>query len=280
MSGTALFLVLLAALLHSIWNILVKSPNDKLAAMAALCFFIFLISALVAFFLPLPETEIWGFILASTLIHSIYKFFLVKAYQKGDFSLCYPIARGLAPLIFLVIAVIINLDKLNFINLLGFLLIIFAVLLIQDSWRKTFIQNNWNLIILTFFVSLCIACYSIIDAQAANLAKNIHSYIVWVFLLDNLLFFSFSLYHRRKFFCFIKQWWQKALLGSFCYISAYWLVVYCFSISNSILVAALRETSIVFGIILATIFLKEKVSLRRIFFSSIIILGVILIKLN
>ena len=98
-----ILIILLSAFFHASWNSIVKFPNDTLSSMGLLCCFCFLISLSFVGFFPLPEKSLWLFILASVAVHFVYKYCLVRAYNLGDFGLVYPVARGIAPLFFLLI---------------------------------------------------------------------------------------------------------------------------------------------------------------------------------
>ncbi|RMH46178.1 MAG: peptide ABC transporter permease, partial [Alphaproteobacteria bacterium] len=112
MSVAVLLAVLGAALLHASWNAAIKLQGSKVGGMLAMTFGQGLIGLLVALGRPLPSVEAWGWILGSALVHTSYQIFLAWAYEKGDLSRVYPIARGSAPLMVLVVGSVLLPDRL------------------------------------------------------------------------------------------------------------------------------------------------------------------------
>ena len=102
MTTIALIFILMAALLHATWNYLAKKSRDKLAFL-----WLFVLTATVIYFVPFVywlrshhiPTDGWIYIFATGLIHAFYFWFLGAAYERGDLSTVYPIARGTAPVL-------------------------------------------------------------------------------------------------------------------------------------------------------------------------------------
>lgn len=115
--------VLLAALLHATWNAVIKQGDDKMKIMFVMSGAQGLLGLAIALFLPLPRLEVWGWLVVSTIFHSAYKTFLTLAYERGDLSRVYPIARGTAPMIVAVIGVVVLSDAVSGLEYLGILLV-------------------------------------------------------------------------------------------------------------------------------------------------------------
>ena len=130
MSIFVFILVMVAALLHAAWNALVKNGEDKQAGMLLLTLgHAFFGLCLIPFF-SIPTGQVWLWLLASGVIHSFYQLFLGFAYERGDLSRVYPIARGGAPVIVLVASLFFGIDSLGLFDLIGILVVGLGILLL------------------------------------------------------------------------------------------------------------------------------------------------------
>lgn len=273
--------VLFGALLHATWNVLIKKSSDTIVAMGQICFFASILAFVALFFFPFPEKAVWGYLISSIIVHWCYKFCLLQIYRTGEVGVVYPIFRGLAPIFFIIFSILIlgaeSFYELSWKDFFAILLILCSVLFINSNiaiWKQ---KKVWKPFKIAILVACCIALYSSLDAKAALLTSP-HSYISWLFFLDNLGFLIFCFWKKRNLFSHIN--FIQGLGGGSCYFFSYWIVVYAWSVSNAIIIASLREVSVVFAVILASIFLKEKWSLRKIFFAGTIFVGIFLLKNN
>ena len=276
-----ILVILLSAFFHASWNSIVKFPKDTLSSMGLLCFFCFLISLSVVGFFPLPEKSLWIFILASVVVHFIYKCCLVKAYQLGDFGLVYPVARGIAPLFFLLISLLFLSIELDSKDFLAILFISLPIIFMRGKIINFFKKDSLILLLFVFLVGFCIAIYSIIDSTAVTKNPHFVSYIIWVYLLDNGLFFLFCCsLRKKKIFTIIKKKWHQGFLGASLYMSAYGIVVFAFSIvEKPVLIASLRETSILFGVLFSVWLHKESLGVRRFCLAFLMLIGIVFLKI-
>ena len=276
-----IFVILLSAFFHASWNSIVKFPKDTLSSMGLLCCFCFFISLSLVGFFPLPEKSLWPFILASVVVHFVYKCCLVKAYQLGDFGLVYPVARGIAPLFFLIISLLIFALKLDSKDYLAILFICLPIIFIRGKIVNFLKKDSLIPLLVAFLVGLCIAIYSIIDSTAVSKSSYFISYIIWVYLLDNGFFFLFCYSrNKKKLFTTIQKKWHQGFLGACLYMSAYGIVIFAFSIvEKPVLIASLRETSILFGVLFSVWLHKENLGMKRFYLACVILLGIILLKL-
>ena len=107
MENHVFFLVLLATFMHAVWNAMVKNHSDKVVAVAAIAFGHIPLAIIAIIFLPVPSKECIPFIIASAIIHQGYSWYLLSAYQIGDLTKVYPIARGFGPLVATIISILI-----------------------------------------------------------------------------------------------------------------------------------------------------------------------------
>lgn len=270
-------LVLFGALLHATWNALVKAGSEKSldAAMIALG------SAVVAIpflpLLPLPKPEAWPYILVSALFQFAYFQLVAASYRAGDIGLVYPLMRGAAPLMVAATSGALIGERLTFGTMLGVLTISAGVLTLAFESRK----GGKHAIVLALLNACVIASYTYVDAIGARVSGNAISYTLWMVLLPPLLLFTWAFARRgikpvvRHVY---KNWW-RGLIGGTGSIGAYGLALWAMTKAPVATVAALRETSILFAVVISVVFLKERVSVWRIAAACVIALGALLLKL-
>lgn len=277
--STGLILAILAsAFLHALWNSIVKSGGDKLfevsmkALGAAVCALLFLP------FLPAPAPESWPYISASMAIHLVYYLFVAHAYKGADMSYAYTIMRGAAPLLTALVSVFIMGSALNLGGWAGVLLLSAAIFtLTADSARHgCFRMAPTCTALANAFV---IMGYTIVDGSGVRLAGNPASYACWVFFMNGFPIVIVALLKgRREYPRYIKIRWKFGLFGGFCSFLAYGLSMVAMAYAPVSLVAALRESSVIFGMILAVYTLKEKFYPARAFSVLLVVAGAVAIK--
>ena len=277
MSLDVIALVLFGALLHATWNALVKAGSEKSldAAMIALG------AAVVALpflpFMPLPHPDAWPFVLLSALFQFAYFQLVAAAYRAGDIGLVYPLMRGVAPLLVAAASGAILGETLTTGALAGVLTISTGVLTLAFEARK----GGKRAILLALANAVVIASYTFVDGIGARLALNPVSYTLWMALLPPVLLFAWAFYKRGVapvLFHVRHQWW-RGLIGGGGSLGAYGLALWAMTKAPVATVAALRETSILFAIVISIVFLKERVSAFRIAAACLIALGALMLKL-
>ena len=278
--STAVFVsVIFAALLHAIWNGMVKDYDDKVISVSAIVFGHVPIAILVILFLPLPTLESVPYIILSAFIHQGYQYYLISAYRVGDLTRVYPIARGSGPLVATLISIIFLGVLISKIQILSIFLICFGIIIL-GLFSKSSLKNN-KAIIYSLATGFFIGLYSLVDGYGARISLSPLSFIGWSFTL-NAIIFTFVLkamnytdvYSRiakeTKFIFWIG--------GSISYI-VYGIIVWAFTQAPIPLVGALRETGIIFAILIGSLFLKEKLTLLKIGSIFLIFIGVLSLKL-
>ncbi|MDQ0319878.1 drug/metabolite transporter (DMT)-like permease [Pararhizobium capsulatum DSM 1112] len=277
MAPDVIALVLLGALLHATWNALVKAGSEKSldAAMIALG------AAVVALpflpFMAFPDREAWPFLLVSALFQFTYFQLVAAAYRAGDIGLVYPLMRGVAPLIVASTSGFILKEQLSTGALAGILTISTGVLTLAFEARK----GGKHAILLALANAVVIASYTYVDGIGARLAGNPISYTLWMALLPPVLLFAWAFYKRGVapvIFHVRHQWW-RGLIGGGGSLAAYGLALWAMTKAPVATIAALRETSILFAVVISIVFLKERVSPFRIAAAGLIALGALLLKL-
>ncbi len=273
-------LILISALMHAGWNALVKINEDRLITMSILAGSTAIISLALIPFFPPPDPAAWPFIALTTFIHLGYMGFLILAYEHGDFGQVYPIARGTAPLLTTLAAFLLLGEKLSSSQIGAIALLTIGILSL--SFRGG--DNPTRHLKATLFAlgtAFFIAGYTITDSMGARLSGNVHGFTAWLFLAHGLPLFVLTAYLRRgQLVSGIRKHWKVGFLSGSLSFGAYWIVLWAITLGAIAPVAALRETSVVFGALIATFVLREGLGPIRILASILVASGVILLTIS
>ena len=278
MSSTVFFLVVSAALLHAAWNVMVKNFEDKVISVSAIVFGHVPVAILVMLFLPLPTAESIPYIILSAVIHQGYQYYLISAYKIGDLTKVYPIARGTGPIVATLISIAFLGLVISKFQLLSILLICFGIISF-GLFNKNLSKNN-KTIIYSLSTGFFIGLYSLADGYGARISLSPLSFLGCSFILNAMLF-PFILKFMNYSNVFSRVMKEAKLIfwvgGTISYI-VYGIIVWCFTKAPIPLVGALRETSIIFALLIGTFFLKEKFTPIKMIAVLTIFFGVILLK--
>lgn len=258
MENTASILILVSGFAHAVVNAILKAGNDKMSRRALIDGFSALILAPAAFLVPLPA-QAWSWLIASAVVHGLYLFALIKSFEQADMSVAYPIARGLAPMLAAAGAVAIFREPITVAVVIGIIAIAAGVMVIGASHKMQRSALLWAAL-----TGTCIAAYTVIDAQGVRAAPTALSYIVWTFLLlGGGLGSFFAIWRGRDFLITAAGQWRPGLIAGALSIVTYGFALYAFRLGATPRLAALRETSILFGTAIAVVFLKERLTKLR-----------------
>jgi drug/metabolite transporter (DMT)-like permease len=253
--------VLIAALCHASWNAIIRLRGDKLISMALLVTACGLLALPGLFFFPILPRAAWPFVIASAVVHLGYNTFLALAYHHGELSKVYPLVRGSAPLTTLIVSLLFLNEAIDTMSAVGIVIVGVGImaLALDRGWRVLIASPH--AILYAAATSLCITAYTLSDGLGARLADNAHQYVVWLFVLDMFpTVVAVLLIRRRAFFAAIGENWVAGLLGGALSLAAYWIVIWAFTVAPIPIVAALRETSILFALLIGMIWLGERVT--------------------
>ncbi len=273
-------IVLLAALLHATWNAFIKADSNRLLFMAvmmagggfgALC---------TTLFLPIPNSESWPYIALSILLHQGYVIFLLLAYRYGDLSHVYPLARGSAPLIVAVFAVVLVSETLTPQALIAVIMMAVGIMSLSLTRGAQKLRDPWA-VFFALGTGLFIAGYTLTDGIGVRLAGNAHSYSAWMIGLEWIPIAVYRLARLEKSdLPQINRIWRPAIVMGLMSTAAYWAVIWAMSVAPIALVAALRETSIIFAVLFGVLFLNERLSLTRLAATASTLAGAVLLKVG
>jgi len=273
--------VLLAALLHAVWNALIKGGSDRLAAMGWVSIGSGVAGMALLPFLPVPAWPAWPYIVASVFIHIAYRLFLVRAYAEGDMAQVYPLARGSGPLIVTIVGVGVLGEAMPAIELAGVLVLILGILALAFRGGARALDRVFSPAALyALATGVFIAGYTLVDGLGARLALNATSYAAWMFALDWWLLAAIVVRRRGRAWLRPSRTAAINLAGGLLSFAAYWIVIWAMARAPIPAVAALRETSILFGMLLGLLFLGERLTLVRAISGLAILMGVVLMRLG
>lgn len=278
LTGTVTLAVLMGALLHAAWNALVKSSTDKALDTAL----IHLIGSLVAIpgvvLLGWPPAEAWPYILTSMLIHIGYYVALAGAYQHGDLGLTYPLMRGTAPMLVALASILGLGEVLSPMAWAGVLGVSAGVLMLGLSRHAL---DSPRAVAFALANACIIATYTIVDAYGVRASGHALQYVFAIFVLDGWPYGLAVLARRgRSAWPYAVQRWPLALCGALGSLGAYGVTLWAMTRAPVAMVAALRETSVLFAAFLGTWVLKERFTLRRAIGTLVIVVGVMALRLG
>lgn len=267
---------MLAAVMHAGWNMFVKKDEDQflsLTVMAATSGGICL--ALLPFF-PDIDSAAWKWLAISAPLHAGYRICLSKGYQYGDLSQVYPIARGATPLMVTAISVLLLGTVLEPWKYVGIFVIGVSImgLTLSRGFPK---KNEGRAIAFALGTAAFIAIFTLLDSQGARVSGQAFTYVLWLFFLEGMLMLLIAATaDLRRLKSYVGRNGRTCLVNGFVMSAAHGLVILALARSQPALVSALRETSVVFGVLFAAIFLKEKVGSIRLVCTLLVTVGMVL----
>lgn len=278
MPTEVLLAVLFAAAMHAGWNALVKINAEPIIAMGLIMLCTSLVALVFIPFVDFPTPEIWPFLLVTLVLHFGYKYYLVKAYAQGDFGQIYPIARGSGPLWVLLLSLVVFDVTFSGTQIIAIILIIFGIASLAHF--KPGKSSNSG-IYFALVTGMWIAGYTMVDGYVVNQIGQLQSYVVWLFFFDGLIAAVWAYqYNSRVFLNSLSQHWFVAIGGGLMSIAAYALCLWAMTQAPVAMVAALRETSVLFGAMLGSWLFKEAFGIRRWACAAFIFSGLVLVKLS
>lgn len=278
MNGIVITLVLGAALSHALWNLLLKQTESRLMMMMSMHTVTGLLGlALIPFIGPVEEAA-WPMLLMSTVVHGGYYVFLTFSYRNVELGQAYPILRGTGPIVVFLASLLFLNEPVSTLQLFAFFLIAGGILSLSlRSFR--YFQQQPSTIFYALGTGVLIGIYSLIDGIGVRNSGNVLGYICWLFFLEMLMVQAYAFYSYRGETIprLIKLGWSgvwAGLLAAYAYGSVLWAM----ESAPIMLVAALRETSVVMASVLGILILKESKDLLKVMAAVLVTLGVVLLK--
>lgn len=273
--------VLFAAACHAGWNALIKVGLDPLSTTTLIS----IGAAAVALpFIPyfgIPAVAAWPWLIASVVIHLFYFASLIESYRTGDLGQVYPIARGSAPLMTASITTLYIGEQLSLIGWAGILALVAGVFLLSARGGREFAKLDRRSIGFALFTALTICAYSVVDGIGGRLAGNPHAYSLSLFVGMAAIMVPYALYRNGVAVIPVMQKnWTRGLLGGAMQLFSYGIAIWAMTVAPIAIIAALRETSVLFGAAIAVVVLKEPLRPARIFAAILIVCGLTMIRVQ
>ncbi len=270
--------MLLAALLHALWNALLKSGEDRVLVGVLLNLGASALALPVALVAGPPRPESWLYLGLSIVVHNGYFWLLILAYRVGDLSHVYPLARGSAPLLVAGLAYLAAGEVLGGGELAAVALVSAGVIsLALDGGRG---HGGTAPLLYALAIAFLISAYTVIDGLGVRAAGDVPSYVAWLFLVDGLPFVAVATALRgRAAFAAWRTSWRAGLLSAVLAVSGYGLVVWAMSRAPIPHVSALRETSVVIATLIGALVLGEPFGARRVAAAVVVSAGIALLYL-
>ncbi|WP_292998103.1 DMT family transporter [Novosphingobium sp. UBA6272] len=265
---SASLLMLASGAAHAVVNAILKSGGDKMSSRALIDGSSALLILPLVFVVPLPHGA-WTWLLASFAVHLVYLITVIKAFEGADMSAVYPVMRGTAPVLAALASVFLLGDPISLPVALGIGLVSAGTALV--AWWNT---PDKRALAWALATGATIAAYTVIDAKGARAAPSALSYIVWVFLMLGFgVGAIFALWRGPRFLAAARSEWKPGLIAGALSIVTYGLALWAYRLGDVPRLAALRESSILFGVLIAWLFLNERIGKARVLGAGLIASG-------
>lgn len=287
LSGPIVLAVLFGALLHAAWNALIKSGADKALDTALVHSMGIFIAVPLVMITGLPPVAAWPYMATSLLIHIAYYIALAGAYKHGDLSLTYPVMRGCAPLLVAMGSATFIGEAISATAWAGVALLCVGVVtlgLSRSALRENDESRRNKALGFALANAAVIALYTVVDGIGVRVAGNALAYVATLFLFDGIPYMLLVLWRRpgqrRAGLAYMAGRWKLALIGSAASLGSYGIALWAMTRAPVAVVAALRETSVLFAALIGTLFLREAFGWQRAAGTLIIVAGVMMLRLG
>jgi drug/metabolite transporter (DMT)-like permease len=273
--------VLFAAACHAGWNALIKVGLDPLSTTTLISLGAGLVALALVPLVGVPAWAAWPWLIASVVVHLCYFASLIESYRTGDLGQVYPIARGSAPLMTAAATTVFIGEKLSLTGWTGIFSLVAGVLLLSARGGRELAEVDRRAIGFALFTALTICAYSVVDGIGARLSANPNAYSVWLFIGIAVVMLPYAIYRDGPdVIPAMRRFWRRGLAGGALQLLSYGIAIWAMTAAPIAIVATLRETSVLFGAVIAVVVLKEPLRAARIVAACLIVCGLILIRLQ
>jgi drug/metabolite transporter (DMT)-like permease len=291
---TVTLAVLAAAVTHATWNALAHRIKDQVLAFGLIGIGSVAVSLPLAALATLPRGGSWPFLLSSVAIHVFYNLLLMRSFTYGDFGQVYPLARGTSPLVVTVLAAIFTAEVPTLTQLAGVLIVSAGMATLVLAGRRPAPRDGAEAdqgkpgraaLIAAVGTGLTIAAYTVVDGVGVRRSGSPIGYIAWLMILESLFVPGWAAVRRRQQLLAAtrspaaRRTAATGLLAGMLAVLAYGLVLWAQTRGALAPIAALRETSVIFGALIATVAFKEPFGRTRIVASVLVVVGIVVLNL-
>jgi drug/metabolite transporter (DMT)-like permease len=274
--------VLVAAVTHAIWNAIAHGIKDQVLAFGLIGAGSIAVAVPVVVLAPFPLGRCWPYLLGSVFIHVFYNLLLMRSYRYGQFGQVYPLARGTSPLVVTVLAAVFAAERPSAPQVFGVLVISCGLALLVLAGRRSPSGSapSRAALLAAGATGLTIASYTTVDGLGVRLSGSSLGYIGWLMLLESLCVPAWALVHRRREVAsgVSRRVLLSGLLAGALSVLAYGLVLWAQTRGALAPIAALRETSVIFGAVIGTVVFREPFGRWRIGATVLVVIGVLLLN--
>jgi len=277
LSLTVTLAVLAAAVTHAAWNAIAHGIKDQTLAFALIGVGGIAVGIPLVIVAAMPHGDCWPYLLGSVAIHVFYNLLLMQCYRLGEFSQVYPLARGTSPLVVTILAAIFIHEHLALPQIVGVLVVSGGLATLVLAGRRP----GRAAFAAAVGTGLTIAAYTTVDGVGVRLSGSPVGYIGWLMVLESLCVPMFAVFRRRD--VLLKQPKRILLAGlaaGALSVLAYGLVLWAQTRGALAPIAALRETSVIFGAIIGTLIFREPFGRTRIAATVLVAAGIVLLNLG
>ncbi|MFZ0218223.1 MAG: EamA family transporter [Candidatus Dormiibacterota bacterium] len=270
--------VLLAGVLHAIWNAIAHGLDDKLVTFTWISVVDTVLGACLLHFVAWPARAAWPFLLASAALHVVYNGLLMQAYRLGDFNQAYPLARGTSPWVVAIVGTLVVGERLGLPATAG-VIVVSAGLASLVFAGGTPSRGELPALGAAFATGLAIAGYTVLDGIGVRLSHSVPGYVAWLFLLQGPVIPTVAWLRRGPdLLRSMRPIWHLGVAGGIISVAAYALVLWAQTQGALASVAALRETGVIAGAIIGALVFHERFGRVRTVATIVVVAGIVLLQ--
>jgi len=231
--------------------------------------------------LGLPAAAARPWVIASVIVHLGYFAGLIEAYRSGDMSQVYPIARGAAPLLTALVSTAWLGERLGLFGWIGLLCLVAGVMMLSLRGGGDLARLDRRAVGFALFTALTVCAYTVIDGIGVRAAGNAPAYTAAVFLGNGVIMALYGLARRGpKLLAGMSRTWITGFAGGALQFASYGIALWAMTVAPIAVVAGLRETSVLFGALIAVVILREPLRAVRVAAALLIVAGLVMIKVT
>jgi len=273
-------LVMLSAFMHAGWNLFVKKDEDKFLSLTVMAATSGLLCAALLPLVPAIDPKAWKVLAISAPLHAGYRVCLSLGYRYGEMSQVYPIARGATPLLVTLISVLLLDAHIGSLTTVGIMTI--AAGIIGLTFARDFPKRHEGRAIgYALGTAAFIAVFTLLDSTGSRTSGSSLAYVLWLFVLEGALMLAIAAaVNVRRLTSYIVRNGRICTINGIAMSAAHGLIILALSRSEPALVSALRETSVVFGVVFGAVALKERIEPMRMGCTLAVVAGLFITVLS
>ncbi len=273
--------VLLAAAAHAGWNAAIKRGLDPLATTVLIAVGAGAVALPIMAVVGLPASPARPWVIASVVVHLGYFAGLIEAYRAGDMGQVYPIARGSAPLLTALVSTGWLGERLGALGWVGLVCLVAGVMMLSLRGGGELARLDRRAVGFALFTALTVCAYSVIDGVGVRASGDALAYAAAAFFGNGMIMALYGLARRgAKLFAGPSPLWRTGLGGGALQFASYGVALWAMTVAPIAVVAALRETSVLFGALIAVVVLREPLRAVRLLAALLIVAGLVMIKVH